>query len=200
MRRGTRLKLGGPAGGVQAGWQTSSGRLAVAGSGWFGCETADVAAERRGEARSSLQPALPAGAWAPATRGSAHAETRYADYWWRHQCGQRVSARSKLRVAVCRVGTAGSWAQKRRGRNGEGDHSSRNEQPHCHVPVRTGTGLRLGRPAGGVQAGWQTSSGWPVAADSGWFSCETADVAAKQWVRPTGSCEWLRCQHELGLC
>jgi hypothetical protein len=38
---------------------------------------------------------------------------------------------------VCRVGAAGSWAQKRRGRNGEGDHSSRDEQPHCHVHGRT---------------------------------------------------------------
>jgi hypothetical protein len=36
-----------------------------------------------------------------------------------------------------------------------------------------------------VQTGWQTSSGRLAAADSGWFGCETADVVAKRWVRPT---------------
>eukprot|EP01046_Picozoa_sp_COSAG06_P034809 COSAG06_NODE_3680_length_5023_cov_11.389115_2_plen_281_part_00 len=81
-------------------------------------------------------------------------------------------------------------AQKRRGCNGEGGHTSQSEQPyqpHCHVPVWRGTRLRLGAPDGGVQAGWQTSSGWLVMADSGWFGCETAGMAAKRRVRPTDS-------------
>ena len=72
------------------------------------------------------------------------------------------------------------------GRNGQGDHRSHSEQPHCHVPVRHGTRLRLSMPVGGVQAGWQTSSGRLPAADRARSGCETADTAAKRWVRHAG--------------
>ena len=73
------------------------------------------------------------------------------------------------------------------GRNGEGDHTSRREATYCHVPVCQGTRLKLGRPIGRVQVGWRTSSGRLAAEDSGWFGCETADVAVERRVRPVGS-------------
>ena len=84
---------------------------------------------------------------------------------------------------------------KRRGRPHEPAHAT-----HCHVPVRQGTRLRLGRPAGGVQTGWQTSSGRLAAADSGWFGCETAGVAAKRRVRPAGGCDDSGAGRSTGTC
>ena len=68
------------------------------------------------------------------------------------------------------------------------------------MPVRQGTRLRLGRPIGGVQTGWQTSSGRLAAADSGWFGCETAGVAAKRRVRPTGGCDDSGAGRSIFLC
>ena len=72
------------------------------------------------------------------------------------------------------------WGTETARPNGEGDHTSRRDVGHHHVPVRRGTRLKLGRPAGGVQAGWQTSSGRLPVADRAQSGCKTADMAAKR--------------------
>ena len=170
------------------GRQTSSGRLAVAGSGWFGCETADVAAERWGEAHRQHD-----SRHCQQEHGHLRPEARLTLKLGRQATGGAATTPSEFqRGPSSALRPAGSVlrAQKRRGCNGEGGHTSQSEQPyqpHCHVPVWRGTRLRLGAPDGGVQAGWQTSSGWLVMADSGWFGCETAGMAAKRRVRPTDS-------------
>jgi hypothetical protein len=87
-------------------------------------------------------------------------------------------------------------------RNGEAQRPGRPHEParrwHRHVPVRRGTRLKLGRPTGGVQAGWQTSSERLAAADSGWFSCETADVVVERRGEAHRRHDSRRCQHEHG--
>jgi hypothetical protein len=203
--QGTRLKLGRPIGRVQVGWRTSSGRLAAEDSGWFGCETADVVAERWvrpagsttagtvGRSKGTCGPAaLNLGRQAT---GGATSAPRAFQHEPAPGCGLQGSV---LRATGC--------AQKRRGatvRATTGAGAS--GRTRCHVPVRQGTRLRLGRPIGGVQVGWRTSSGRLVAEDSGWFGCETADVAGEPhrgrraaMVPARARAELRPCRHSVG--
>ena len=165
VRRGTRLRLGRPDGGVQAGWQTSSGRLAVAGGGWFGCETADVAAERVPPLGARRQ------------HDSRHCQQEHGhlrpEAWLTLRLGRQATggatsaAREFQRGRSSTLRFAGSVPRAAGHSDGEGAtaRASHSPQPHCLVPVRRGTWLRLGGPAGGVQAGGQTSDNKATAND-----------------------------------